>query len=81
MGGITSASREAVRPVVDKYSALYFYNEQYEGGVCDKNRLLHRGDARRSRSATSRPGPCRNTARSSIRWRPTITMAIFPLTG
>src|SRR6516165_10012128 len=37
MGGITSASREAVRPVVDKYGALYFYNEQYEGGVCDKN--------------------------------------------
>lgn len=36
MGGITSASREAVRPVVDKYRALYFYNEQYEGGVCDK---------------------------------------------
>jgi len=37
MGGITSASREAARPVVDKYRALYFYNEQYEGGVCDKN--------------------------------------------
>src|SRR6516225_4635679 len=37
MGGITSASREAVRPVLDKYGALYFYNEQYEGGVCDKN--------------------------------------------
>lgn len=36
MGGITSASREAVRPVVDKYEALYFYNEQYEGGVCDR---------------------------------------------
>lgn len=36
MGGITSASREAVRPVVDKYSSVYFYNEQYEGGVCDK---------------------------------------------
>src|ERR1700758_1113826 len=36
MGGITSASREAVRPVVDKYSAVYFYNEQYEGGVGDK---------------------------------------------
>jgi len=36
MGGITSASREAVRPVVDKYKELYFYNEQYEGGVCDK---------------------------------------------
>jgi branched-chain amino acid transport system substrate-binding protein len=36
MGGITSASREAVRPVVDKYKQVYFYNEQYEGGVCDK---------------------------------------------
>jgi urea transport system substrate-binding protein len=36
MGGITSASREAVRPAVDRYSAVYFYNEQYEGGVCDK---------------------------------------------
>ena len=36
MGGITSASREAVRPVVDRYQTLYFYNEQYEGGVCDK---------------------------------------------
>jgi len=35
-GGITSASREAVRPVIDKYKTLYFYNTQYEGGVCDK---------------------------------------------
>jgi len=37
MGGITSASREAVRPIVDQQEVLYFYNEQYEGGVCDKN--------------------------------------------
>lgn len=37
MGGITSASREAVRPVADRTKTLYFYNEQYEGGVCDKN--------------------------------------------
>lgn len=36
MGGITSASREAMRPVVNKYKQIYFYNEQYEGGVCDK---------------------------------------------
>ena len=35
-GGITSASREAIRPLMDKYKMLYFYNEQYEGGVCDK---------------------------------------------
>jgi urea transport system substrate-binding protein len=36
MGGITSASREAIRPVFDRLKQLYFYNEQYEGGVCDK---------------------------------------------
>jgi urea transport system substrate-binding protein len=36
MGGITSASRESVRPVVDRNPVVYFYNEQYEGGVCDK---------------------------------------------
>ncbi len=35
-GGITSASREAIRPLMDKQKMLYFYNEQYEGGVCDK---------------------------------------------
>lgn len=37
MGGITSASREAIRPtVIDRYKTVYFYNEQYEGGVADK---------------------------------------------
>ena len=36
-GGITSASREAIRPTLDRYKALYFYNTQYEGGVCDRN--------------------------------------------
>lgn len=36
MGGITSASREAIRPIIDQHRKLYFYNEQYEGGVCDK---------------------------------------------
>lgn len=40
MGGITSASREAIRPVLDRTKTLYFYNEQYEGGVCDKNTFL-----------------------------------------
>ncbi|MBW8830497.1 MAG: transporter substrate-binding protein [Burkholderiales bacterium] len=37
MGGITSASREAIRPVLDRNKTLYFYNTQYEGGVCDRN--------------------------------------------
>lgn len=36
-GAFSSASREAIRPIMDKYSQLYFYNNQYEGGVCDKN--------------------------------------------
>jgi branched-chain amino acid transport system substrate-binding protein len=36
-GGITSASREAIRPVFDRYRILYFYNVLYEGGVCDRN--------------------------------------------
>ena len=38
-GGITSASREVVRPVLDKFKTLYFYNTQYEGGVCDRNQF------------------------------------------
>jgi len=36
MGGITSASRKSIRPSIDRNKQLYFYNEQYEGGVCDK---------------------------------------------
>ncbi len=36
-GGITSASREAIRPVFDRFKVLYFYNTLYEGGVCDRN--------------------------------------------
>jgi branched-chain amino acid transport system substrate-binding protein len=36
-GGITSASREAIRPTFARYRTLYFYNTQYEGGVCDMN--------------------------------------------
>ena len=35
--GATSASREAVRPIANRFDALYFYTNQYEGGVCDAN--------------------------------------------
>ena len=38
-GGITSASREAIRPVLDRFKTLYFYNTQYEGGVCDRDQF------------------------------------------
>jgi len=34
-GGFASSSREAVRPIVDENQQLYFYTNQYEGGVCD----------------------------------------------
>lgn len=39
MGGITSASRETIRPIFHKFKTLYFYNTQYEGGVCDRNEV------------------------------------------
>ncbi len=36
-GGITSASREAIRQTFKRGNTLYFYNVLYEGGVCDRN--------------------------------------------
>jgi ABC-type branched-subunit amino acid transport system substrate-binding protein len=41
-GGITSASREVIRPVLDKYKTLYFYDMPYEGGVCSRRRTIPR---------------------------------------
>jgi urea transport system substrate-binding protein len=38
-GGISSASREVIRPVLDRFKTLYFYNTEYEGGVCDRNQF------------------------------------------
>jgi urea transport system substrate-binding protein len=39
-GGITSASREVIRPVLNRNKTLYFYNTQYEGGVCDRGSFM-----------------------------------------
>lgn len=36
-GGITSSSREAIRPLLRRYNTLYMYPSLYEGGVCDRN--------------------------------------------
>ena len=33
IGGISSASREAIRPIFEENETLYFYNQEYEGGV------------------------------------------------
>jgi urea ABC transporter substrate-binding protein len=38
-GGVTSSSREVMRPVVNRFKGLYFYNALYEGGVCDRRHV------------------------------------------
>ena len=37
VAGFASAEREAIRPIVDRAKQLYFYTNQYEGGVADAN--------------------------------------------
>lgn len=37
VGGMSSASREAIRPVLRRYKTLFMYNTYNEGGVCDRN--------------------------------------------
>jgi branched-chain amino acid transport system substrate-binding protein len=34
--GYSSATREAIRPIINRNEQLYFYTTQYEGGVCDE---------------------------------------------
>ncbi len=38
--GFSSASREAYRPIVDQLNGFAFYNNQYEGGVCDGHMIV-----------------------------------------
>ena len=40
IGGILSASREAIRPLLNREHVLYVYTPLYEGGVCDSNTFL-----------------------------------------
>ncbi|WP_439587926.1 urea ABC transporter substrate-binding protein [Hydrogenophaga sp.] len=40
IGGILSASREAIRPLLNREKVLYVYTPLYEGGVCDGNTFL-----------------------------------------
>ena len=39
-GAITSSSREAIRPILDRYKTLLWYSVHYEGGVCDLNTMV-----------------------------------------
>lgn len=36
-GAITSASREVIRPILDRYQTMLWYSVIYEGGICDMN--------------------------------------------
>ncbi|HLS43487.1 MAG TPA: urea ABC transporter substrate-binding protein [Paenalcaligenes sp.] len=38
--GFSSAAREAYRPIVKQFDGFAFYNNQYEGGVCDANMVI-----------------------------------------
>lgn len=38
--GYSSAAREAYRPIVNQFDGFAFYNNQYEGGVCDANMIV-----------------------------------------
>lgn len=38
--GFSSSSREAYRPIVRQFDGFAFYNNQYEGGVCDANMVI-----------------------------------------
>ncbi len=40
IGGILSASREAIRPLLNRASIPYVYTPLYEGGVCDSNAFM-----------------------------------------
>jgi len=39
-GGMTSSSREAIRPIFRKANIPYFYSTLYEGGACDKQTFV-----------------------------------------
>ena len=36
IGGFASSEREVIRPIINKAQQLYFYTNQYEGGVAEK---------------------------------------------
>ncbi len=38
--GYSSASREVYRPIVNQFDGFAWYNNQYEGGVCDANMVV-----------------------------------------
>jgi len=71
--GFSSASREAYRPIVDQFNGFAFYNNQYEGGVCDGHMIVT-GAVPEQQFSTLIPYMMENTARTSTR-SPPITIS------
>ena len=78
--GITSASREAIRPVLKRFNTLYFYNTLYEGGVCDRNSFCT-GSTPAQTVEKLVPYGRRSGARRSTSSPPTTTTARSPQSG
>ncbi|OVE83323.1 urea ABC transporter substrate-binding protein [Natronolimnobius baerhuensis] len=49
--GYSSATREAIRPIINDEEQLYFYTTQYEGGVCDSTTFAMGATARQQLGA------------------------------
>ncbi|WP_323174272.1 urea ABC transporter substrate-binding protein [Natrialba sp. PRR66] len=49
--GYSSATREAIRPIINEEEQLYFYTTQYEGGVCDRTTFAMGATARQQLGA------------------------------
>ena len=65
--GITSASREAIRPTFARFEVLYFYNVLYEGGVCDLNTFCT-GSTPAQTVEKLVPYTMNNSGRNSDKW-------------
>src|SRR6476620_2189227 len=67
IGGITSASREAIRPIIDRTTTPYFYTNQYEGGVCDAS-MISMGAVPEQQFSTLIPWMVDNFGQISAEW-------------
>ena len=78
--GFSSASREAYRPIVDQLNGFAFYNNQYEGGVCDAHMIVT-GAVPEQQFSTLIPWMMEKFGKKSIRSLPTTTSARSRLNG
>jgi branched-chain amino acid transport system substrate-binding protein len=63
-----------MRPIFSRNRVLYFYNEQYEGGVCDKN-VFNTGVVPSQQHQALVPWAIENVGKRIHVWPPTTTTA------